>query len=207
MKISSREPTPGNPRRFCGNCSSAVTCLGPAELSTQSPRAVKILSSQRGVMAGGAAPGGGGGGSGRYTGAPPDRFSGLITQYSTSCPAGPVTRNQPCMAGTTYSLPASTRFRSPVSSRGNNNSYLPDVLRFITYKYPSKFVEKRKRIRSFTEKISDGSTGRQTLCSARSTVNVMRLGSRVGDFVCGWAGNATSTADIASTTNAGCIIY
>src|ERR1017187_7082020 len=45
-------PTPG-PVRFCGRGSPRGTSLGPAEGSMQSPRDLRMVSSQRGMRVGG----------------------------------------------------------------------------------------------------------------------------------------------------------
>jgi len=63
MNISSREAAPA-PRSVLRQFFGGFDAFGPAELSTHSPRALKIVSSQRGVKRGGTGPLLGGGGSG-----------------------------------------------------------------------------------------------------------------------------------------------
>ena len=79
MNISSREAAPGIPLKFSGSFSAGLTPFGPAELSTHSPRALKMVSSQRGVRRGGTGPLLGGGGRGWYFGCAPSA-SGVTTQ-------------------------------------------------------------------------------------------------------------------------------
>src|SRR5262245_45460737 len=82
LRFGTLATSAGNPLR-----SSIV--LGPAELSMQSPRARMTVSSQRGIRVGD-----------RRAGCCGDvvlsNSLGLITQYTISCPAGPVIRNEPC---------------------------------------------------------------------------------------------------------------
>src|ERR1035437_9291359 len=110
--------------RFLGTASPSLRGLTPADVSTQSPRDLKIVSAHRGLKLKGKSACGGGGGKARYS---LPSFTGLITQYTMSCPAGPVILNHPCAAGTMYSFCASMRLSAPVSDRGNSSSYAPDV--------------------------------------------------------------------------------
>src|SRR5579885_1078860 len=74
MKSRSRGVEAPEPLRLRGNSVPGRTARGPAELSTHSPRARKISSSQRGRRSSGSRlSGGGGGGKGLYWGSSPRR--------------------------------------------------------------------------------------------------------------------------------------